>query len=326
MDYSTLNRQLFSLAAEECGAVPLLANAAALLYESLPDVNWAGFYLVEGGRLVLGPFVGRVACIHIAFGRGVCGTAAAEDRTVLVPDVHAFPGHIACDAASRAEIVVPLHDAARRVLGVLDIDSPTRGRFTEADAASLGSFARALEALVRWDRPYGGTDMEASALFAGGCFWCMAPIFRIQPGVLSVLSGYAGGTEAAPRYEDVKAQRTGHRECVLIRYDDARVSYERLLDIFLANIDPYDGGGQFIDRGASYAPAIFYADEAQRAAAEEKLRALASASGRAPAVALLPASPFYPAEEIHQNYDLTHPEAFAAELAASGRARGGSAR
>lgn len=125
-----------------------LANASALLWQALPNINWVGFYLVQGGRLVLGPFQGKPACIEIPLGRGVCGRAAAEDRLLLVPDVHAFPGHIACDEASRSELVLPLH-AGGAVAGVLDIDSPLPGRFTQADAEGLGLLAPLLEGLLR---------------------------------------------------------------------------------------------------------------------------------------------------------------------------------
>jgi L-methionine (R)-S-oxide reductase len=116
------------------------ANLAALLFHGLPDLNWAGFYWLKGSELVLGPFQGKPACVRIALGRGVCGTAAAERRTLVVADVAAFPGHIACDAASRSEMVVPLVHAGA-VVGVLDLDSPSPRRFDEADA-------RAIEALV----------------------------------------------------------------------------------------------------------------------------------------------------------------------------------
>ena len=148
-DYPLLCEQLRSLGESERHWLPLLSNASALLYEALPDLNWAGFYLIEGGSLLLGPFQGKVACIRIPLGKGVCGTAAARDETQLVPDVHAFPGHIACDGASNAEIVVPLHrDGA--VIGVLDIDSPLLGRFTEADRAGLEAFARVIEETAEW--------------------------------------------------------------------------------------------------------------------------------------------------------------------------------
>ena len=121
-----------------------LANLSALIYEKLDALNWAGFYLAEGGRLVLGPFQGRPACIEIPWGKGVCGTAAERNETQLVPDVHAFPGHIACDCASRSEIVVPLRRGGE-VVGVLDIDSPFEGRFTEADREGLEALCAVIE-------------------------------------------------------------------------------------------------------------------------------------------------------------------------------------
>ena len=121
-DYSLLREQLASMTRTERDTIANLANASALLYMSLSDINWAGFYLVREGQLVLGPFQGKPACIRIDFGKGVCGNAAAGDAAILVPDVHAFPGHIACDAASRSEIVVPVHHAGR-LTAVLDIDS-----------------------------------------------------------------------------------------------------------------------------------------------------------------------------------------------------------
>jgi GAF domain-containing protein len=134
--YSALHAQLAALFADEADPLANTANMAALLFEALPDLNWAGFYVLRGEELVLGPFQGKVACVRIALGRGVCGTAARELRSIVVPDVHAFPGHIACDAASRSEIVVPLlHDGA--LFGVLDLDSPVPARFDEVDAAGL---------------------------------------------------------------------------------------------------------------------------------------------------------------------------------------------
>ena len=149
-DYESLTAQLRALAGAEPWYVPLLANASALLMEALPSLNWAGFYLLRGEELVLGPFQGRVACVRIAPGRGVCGTALRKDETQLVPDVHAFPGHIACDAASNAELVVPIH-AHGAVAAVLDLDSPVKGRFTEEDRAGLEAFVRALEEVIRFD-------------------------------------------------------------------------------------------------------------------------------------------------------------------------------
>jgi GAF domain-containing protein len=134
-----LASQLAALLHGERDWIANAANTSALLWHSLPDLNWAGFYRALGSELVLGPFQGKPACVRIAWGRGVCGTAAAQRRTILVPDVHAFPGHIACDAASRSEIVVPLIKDGR-VLGVLDLDSPHVGRFDPADENGLNKF------------------------------------------------------------------------------------------------------------------------------------------------------------------------------------------
>ena len=130
--YQDLAMQLEDLLAGERDRIANAANMAALIYHGLPDVNWAGFYFRQGGELVLGPFQGRPACMRIPLGRGVCGTAAARGATVLVPNVHAFAGHIACDPVSRSELVVPLLESGK-VSGVLDLDSPLVGRFGEVD-------------------------------------------------------------------------------------------------------------------------------------------------------------------------------------------------
>lgn len=141
--YPLLLDQINALIDSRRHAISTLANAAALIYEALGDVNWAGFYLIHDGALLLGPFVGKVACVDIAVGRGVCGTAVAEDKTQLVPDVHEFPGHIACDAASASEIVVPLRRDGR-IVGVLDIDCSNKNRFDEVDRAGLEAIASVL--------------------------------------------------------------------------------------------------------------------------------------------------------------------------------------
>ena len=146
-EYEELCARLRALTEGVPHRVANLANASALLYETLPDLNWAGFYLMEDGRLVLGPFQGRPACIEIEVGRGVCGTAVAEGKTQLVPDVHLFPGHIACDSASNSEIVVPLR-VRGGIVGVLDLDSPWPGRFTEEDRAGLEAFAALVEDML----------------------------------------------------------------------------------------------------------------------------------------------------------------------------------
>ena len=151
-DYALLSAQVRSLCEGCPSQVAALANASALIMESMADVSWAGFYLVDRddpSRLLLGPFQGKVACVEIARGRGVCGTAWDLDATQLVPDVHAFPGHIACDSASRSEVVVPIH-ADGRVVAVLDLDSTSPARFDEADAVGLEGVVALLEECVNW--------------------------------------------------------------------------------------------------------------------------------------------------------------------------------
>ncbi len=143
-DYRELNARLQSLIEGVPHRIANLANASALLWQSMEELNWAGFYLREGDRLVLGPFQGKPACIEIPIGKGVCGTAAATGETQRVEDVHAFPGHIACDSASNSEIVVNIR-ADGEVVAVLDLDSPRFARFTETDEEGLEAFVRVLE-------------------------------------------------------------------------------------------------------------------------------------------------------------------------------------
>lgn len=145
--YDALDAQLQVIMAGERDLIANAANCAALLYHTLPDVNWAGFYFLRGDELVVGPFQGKPACVRIAVGKGVCGTAAATRTTQVVADVNAFPGHIACDAASRSEIVVPLI-AGDELIGVLDIDSPVPARFGDVDRAGLERLARTFVAGV----------------------------------------------------------------------------------------------------------------------------------------------------------------------------------
>lgn len=144
VDYDLLAEQLAALVGGVPHLTANLANASALIFDALDDINWAGFYLLDGEKLILGPFQGKPACIEIPIGRGVCGAAVERGSTVLVADVHSFKGHIACDSASRSEVVVPLFVGGKCV-GVLDVDSPTLARFDEKDAAGLEKVARVLE-------------------------------------------------------------------------------------------------------------------------------------------------------------------------------------
>ena len=149
-DYDLINKQIQQLADEEPYYVPLMSNAAALLWEAMDDINWVGFYVMKDGQLVLGPFQGKVACIHIGVGKGVCGTCVAEDRVQRVPDVHQFAGHIACDSATNSEIVLPLHHDGQ-VIAVLDIDSIGFDRFKEGDEAGLRLITGTLEQQLIWE-------------------------------------------------------------------------------------------------------------------------------------------------------------------------------
>lgn len=143
-DYKLLLQQAEALIDGVEYPIANYANLSALLYQTLPEINWAGFYLIENGKLVLGPFQGKPACIEIEIGKGVCGTAVAENATKLVKNVHEFPGHIACDGASMSEIVIPIHSKGE-IIGVLDIDSPVKGRFTEDDRFGLEEVVRLIE-------------------------------------------------------------------------------------------------------------------------------------------------------------------------------------
>lgn len=157
------------------------------------------------------------------------------------------------------------------------------------------------------------------AYLAGGCFWCITPAFKAQDGVAAVVCGYSGGEEENPAYEEVKRQRTHHRETIRVTYDPEKVSFEKLLELFLRNVDPFDGGGQFIDRGASYTLAVYYTSEAEKELARARLAKLEADTGTAAFVAVEPFKSFYAAEEYHQDYYLKNPEAFEKELRESGR-------
>ena len=146
-DYPLIIKQMQSLAEVSADRIAIMANVSSLLYHAMEDVNWAGFYLVKDGALLLGPFQGKAACVKIEKGKGVCGTAWDEDSLQLVPDVHAFPGHIACDSESRSEIVVAMHRNGA-VFAVLDIDSPLPARFSEEDATGLTALVEAMERII----------------------------------------------------------------------------------------------------------------------------------------------------------------------------------
>ena len=161
--------------------------------------------------------------------------------------------------------------------------------------------------------------MVKSAYFAGGCFWCITPIFKIYGGVDKVVSGYSGGDEENPTYEDVKAQKTGHREAFMLSYNEEEIDYETLVEIYLANVDPFDEGGQFVDRGHSYTLAIYYVDDAQKEIATRMVKELEDRENKKAYIAIEAFKSFYEAEEYHQDYAEKNPEAFEKELIESGR-------
>ena len=149
IDYEVLRKQVSGLLTEEPYYVAAMSNISSVLKDALPDINWAGFYILRGGRIVVGPFQGKPACIHIGIGSGVCGCCVRQDRTIAVADVHTFPGHIACDSASNSEIVIPIH-CGGRVAAVLDIDSPLFDRFSEDDRTGLERIVSLMEKMLEW--------------------------------------------------------------------------------------------------------------------------------------------------------------------------------
>ncbi len=161
--------------------------------------------------------------------------------------------------------------------------------------------------------------MTETAYFAGGCFWCITPTFKEMAGVSSVISGYSGGEAIDPTYEDVKYQRTTHRETIRIDFDPEQVPFRALVEVYLSSVDPHDPDGQFIDRGFSYTLAIYYLSEDQQATAKQMLEELEETSGLPVYIKVEPFKSFYKAEEFHQDYYLKHPEEFRQELISSGR-------
>ncbi len=149
INFELMNKQLRALAEADASWLPVFANASALLWDCFPSINWTGFYIVNQGSLLLGPFQGKVACIRIPIGKGVCGTAVAEDATQRINNVHLFPGHIACDSASNSELVIPIHHDGK-VVALLDMDSPIYNRFSENDQKDLEAFVQTLEEITEF--------------------------------------------------------------------------------------------------------------------------------------------------------------------------------
>jgi peptide methionine sulfoxide reductase msrA/msrB len=304
MDYTTMNLQLEGMAQEEPGFIPLLSNASALIYQSMDRLNWAGFYLMDKGSLLLGPFQGKVACIRIPREKGVCGAALRENRTQLVPDVHVFPGHIACDSASQSEIVIPLRDGRGRAAAVLDIDSPVLNRFSEQDRQGLEAFAHIIEKSMK-----GLTPMEKTIYLAGGCFWGCQKYFDLMDGVIETEVGYANGEAENPTYEQVK-HGAGHAETVRVVYDPARLPLRELLERYFQVIDPTAVNHQGEDFGIQYRTGIYYTDPADAPTVAAALQDLSRRYDKPLAVENQPLQSFYSAEEYHQKYLEKNPNGY----------------
>ena len=273
----------------ESDPIANMANLAALLHQEM-GFWWTGFYRVEGDELILGPFQGPIACTRIAFGRGVCGTAWKEQRTVVVPDVEKFPGHIACSAASRSEIVVPIWHK-NKITAVLDIDSKELGTFDETDRKYLEKMA----ALV-----YGP---QKDIWFAAGCFWGAQKFFKLIDGVDFTEVGFCNGQLENPTYEQVYSDTTGHAECVHVRYNPSAVSLEHLTELYFKVIDPLSLNKQGEDEGTRYRTGVYYDNPKDAATLATVFNKVKSALGvKDMPVELLPLSCFYRADEYHQDY------------------------
>lgn len=288
-EYQELIPQVRGLLEGETDPIANMANLAALLHTRM-GFWWTGFYRVEGEELVLGPFQGPVACTRIARGRGVCGTAWQERHTVIVPDVELFPGHIACSAESRSEIVVPVWHKGG-IVAVLDIDSREINTFDRTDQLYLDKMA----ALV-----YGPSK---DIWFAAGCFWGAQKFFKLIDGVEFTEVGFANGWLKDPTYEQVYTDRTGHVESVHVRYNPEKVSLQQLTQLFFRIIDPLSLNRQGEDEGTRYRTGVYFADESDLPVLEKEFDSVKSQLGVSDIpVELLPLSGFFRAEEYHQDY------------------------
>lgn len=288
--YSLVYKQIASLIAGENNAVSVMANISAMLHDCF-GFWWTGFYRVEGGELILGPFQGPVACMHIGYGKGVCGTAWKERRTVVVPDVEQFPGHIACSSESRSEIVVPVVQKGA-VVAVLDIDSRELETFDEVDAQWL-------EKIVLLLPPIGS---ERDIYLAAGCFWGAEKYLKLIEGVTFTEVGFANGNTENPTYKEVYTDQTGYAETVHLRYNPSIVSLRFLLEMYFKAIDPTSLNKQGEDEGTRYRTGIYYSDSTDRTVIDEVVAEEAKKYGLPLCVEVEPLRNFYPADEYHQDY------------------------
>ena len=287
--YNSLLLQAQGLLSGEADIISNMANLAALLHEGM-GFWWTGFYRVQGDELLLGPFQGPIACTRIAYGRGVCGTAWKEQHTVVVPDVDKFPGHIACSAASRSEIVVPIwHN--NKIIAVLDIDSREIGTFDEVDKEYLEKMASLI------------IGPQKDIWFAAGCFWGAQKFFKLVEGVEFTEVGFCNGNLDNPTYQEVYTDTTGHAECVHVRYNPSVVSLRHLTELFFKIIDPLSLNKQGEDVGTRYRTGVYYdnpKDAEELASVFSQIRQ--SLGVESFPVELLPLKCFFPADEYHQDY------------------------
>lgn len=287
--YRELLRQAEALLADEKDPIARMSNLSAMLHTEM-GFWWTGFYRVQEEELILGPFQGPVACLRIAFGRGVCGTAWKEQRTLVVPDVEQFPGHIACSSESRSEIVIPVWQQSQ-VVAVLDIDSRELNSFDNTDREWLEKFAVLT---------YGPSK---EIWFAAGCFWGAQKFFKRIKGVDYTEVGFANGQLMNPSYEQVYIDTTGHAECVHIRYNPTVISLRRLTELYFKIIDPLSLNKQGEDEGTRYRTGVYF-DDSQDVATLSKVftNVKRSLGVSALPVELLPLRCFFRAEDYHQDY------------------------
>ena len=289
--YTLLAKQIESLLADEKDTFAAMANVAALIHDTF-RFWWTGFYRVIEGELLLGPFQGPVACMHIGYGKGVCGTAWKERRSIVVPDVEQFPGHIACSSESRSEIVVPViqHD---RVVAVLDIDSRELGTFDDVDKEWLEKIVLSLPA---FNLP------ESEIFLAAGCFWGAEKYLKLIEGVTFTEVGFANGNTDNPTYKEVYTDQTGYAETVHLRYNPTIVSLRFLLEMYFKAIDPTSLNKQGEDEGTRYRTGIYYNDPADIPIVDDVVAEEAKKYGLPLQVEVEPLRNFYPADEYHQDY------------------------
>lgn len=289
--YTLLAKQIESLLADEKDTIAAMANVAALIHDTF-RFWWTGFYRVIEGELLLGPFQGPVACMHIGYGKGVCGTAWKERHSIVVPDVEQFPGHIACSSESRSEIVVPAiqHD---RVVAVLDIDSRELGTFDEIDKGWLEKIVLSLPA---FNLP------ESEIFLAAGCFWGAEKYLKLIEGVTFTEVGFANGNTDNPTYKEVYTDQTGYAETVHLRYNPTIVSLRFLLEMYFKAIDPTSLNKQGEDEGTRYRTGIYYNDPADLPIVDDVVAEEAKKYGLPLQVEVESLRNFYPADEYHQDY------------------------